>query len=293
MNIDLNIENYNFHDLLELFNLNHNFGENELKKCYKTVLQTHPDKSGLDPNYFLFYTKAFKILKNVFNYKNKKNTSLDEKNAKIEYLAMSEEDAGKQLLVEQLQKKKAGDFNKWFNDTFEKLNLNNNLGGYGDWLESDDGINDEKINSINQLHDKINRKKENLSALVKRGEIDELATIGDTNNLDTDLPEYYSSGVFSKLQYDDLKKAHTESVIPVCDNDYNNVQKFKNISSLRDYRNSQNLKPMSKTEAREKLDNNHDLLDRQNTELAYKLTKQAEESERKNQVLWNTIRSIK
>ena len=264
-----------------------------LKKCYKTVLQTHPDKSGLDPNYFLFYTKAFKILKNVFNYKNKKNTSLDEKNAKIEYLAMSEEDAGKQLLVEQLQKKKAGDFNKWFNDTFEKLNLNNNLGGYGDWLESDDGINDEKINSINQLHDKINRKKENLSALVKRGEIDELATIGDTNNLDTDLPEYYSSGVFSKLQYDDLKKAHTESVIPVCDNDYNNVQKFKNISSLRDYRNSQNLKPMSKTEAREKLDNNHDLLDRQNTELAYKLTKQAEESERKNQVLWNTIRSIK
>ena len=32
MNIDLNIENYNFHDLLELFNLNHNFGENELKK---------------------------------------------------------------------------------------------------------------------------------------------------------------------------------------------------------------------------------------------------------------------
>lgn len=293
MDIDLNIENYNFNDLLELFNLNHNFGETELKKCYRTVLQTHPDKSGLDPNYFLFYTKAFKILKNVYNYKNKKNTSLDEKKSKIEYLAGSDEDAGKKLLVEQLQKKKAGDFNKWFNETFEKLNLNNNTNGYGEWLESNEGLSDESISSLNQLHDKINRRKENLSALVKIENINELETVGETNNLDTDEPEYYSSGVFSKLQYDDLKKAHTESVIPVCENDFNKIQKFNSIGSLRDYRNNQNLKPMSKSEARDKLDKTHDLLDKQNTELAYKLTRQAEESEKKNELLWNTIRSIK
>lgn len=293
MDIDLNIENYDFNDLLDLFNLNHNFGEVELKKCYKTVLQTHPDKSGLNPSYFLFYTKAFKILKNVFNYKNKKNTSLDETKSKIEYLAGSDEDSGKKLLVEQLQKKKAGDFNKWFNETFEKLNLNNNINGYGDWFESDDGLSTEKISSVNQLHDKINRRKENLSALMKVDKIHELESVGDTNNLDTDEPEYYSSGVFSKLQYDDLKKAHTETVIPVCDNDYNKIQKFNNIGKLRDYRNNQNLKPMSKNEARNKLDNNYDLLDKQNTELAYKLTKQAEDSEKKNELLWNTIRSIK
>ena len=132
-----------------------------------------------------------------------------------------------------------------------------------------------------------------MSALVKIENINELETVGETNNLDTDEPEYYSSGVFSKLQYDDLKKAHTESVIPVCENDYNKMKKFNSIGSLRDYRNSQNLRPMSKSEAKDKLNKTHDLLDKQNTELAYKLTRQAEDSEKKNELLWNTIRSIK
>ena len=71
MDIDLDIENYDFNDLLKLFNIDYNFSEYDLKQCYKTVLKTHPDKSGLNKRIFLFYTKAFKILKNIFEYKNK------------------------------------------------------------------------------------------------------------------------------------------------------------------------------------------------------------------------------
>ena len=52
MDIDLDIDNYNFNDLLNLFNIDYNFNEKELKQCYKTVLKTHPDKSGLDQKYF-------------------------------------------------------------------------------------------------------------------------------------------------------------------------------------------------------------------------------------------------
>ena len=117
--------------------------------------------------------------------------------------------------------------------------------------------------------------------------------MSNINELDTDQPESYSAGLFSKLQYDDLKKAHTESVIPVCDNDYNKIKKFNNIGSLRDFRNNQNLKPMGKEQARETLNNNHNNLDKINTELAYKLTRQAEAAEKANTIVWNSIRSIK
>lgn len=294
MDIDLNIENYNFNDLLNLFNLEYNFTERDLKQCYKTVLKTHPDKSGLDQEYFLFYTKAFKVLKNIFEYKNKNTSTLDNKKSKIEYLALSEEDAGKQLLVDNLQKKKSKDFNKWFNETFEKININNDINsGYGNWFKSEEDIADSNIKSVNQLHEKIIQKKEALSALVKVTDINDFNSMSNINELDTDQPESYSAGLFSKLQYDDLKKAHTESVIPVCDNDYNKIKKFNNIGSLRDFRNNQNLKPMGKEQARETLNNNHNNLDKINTELAYKLTRQAEAAEKANTIVWNSIRSIK
>ena len=48
--------------------------------------------------------------------------------------------------------------------------------------------------------------------------------MGNTNELDISQPDSYCANIFSKLQYDDLKKAHTESVIPVCDNDYNKIK---------------------------------------------------------------------
>ncbi len=39
-------------------------------------------------------------------------------------------------------------------------------------------------------------------------------------DLTGDKPSYYESDLFSSLQYDDLKKAHTETVVPVTEQDY-------------------------------------------------------------------------
>ena len=52
---DLNIDNYDLQDLLNLFKLDKNFNEEDLKQAKKIVLKTHPDKSGLNPDYFRFY----------------------------------------------------------------------------------------------------------------------------------------------------------------------------------------------------------------------------------------------
>jgi hypothetical protein len=57
-NMDLNINNYNLDDILKLFNLKHDFGEEEMKYAKRIALKTHPDKSGLKKDVFIFFSKA-------------------------------------------------------------------------------------------------------------------------------------------------------------------------------------------------------------------------------------------
>lgn len=59
--LDLNIHNYELNDLLNLFKLPFHFEESHLKEAKKMVLKTHPDKSGLDKEYFLFFFSSIQI----------------------------------------------------------------------------------------------------------------------------------------------------------------------------------------------------------------------------------------
>lgn len=291
-NLDLDIENYNLEDLLCLFKLDINFGESDLKQIKQIVIKTHPDKSGLDKSYFLFYCKAFKVLKNLLEFKNKKKSNLDEEKSKIEYLALSDEDQGKKALIDNLNKKKSSEFNKWFNEVWEKVNIKDEE-GYGDWFTSNDDLEETSINSVRNMHEKITQKKENLSQIVKKSNLTEICSIGNVNELDNSKPESYSSNLFSKLQYDDLKKTYTETVVPVTNQDFENRQKFNNVNQLTNFRNNQNLDPISKRQAEIFLKNKEELEDQKNIELAYKLTKQSEESEKANNKLWNYLRRLK
>ena len=76
MDIDFNINNYNLDDILNLFKLDKNFTINDLKNAKKYVLMLHPDKSGLDKEYFLFYTKAFRVINNIFEFSKRKQEKL-------------------------------------------------------------------------------------------------------------------------------------------------------------------------------------------------------------------------
>ena len=73
--LDLNIENYELNYILNLFKMPTNFSENDLKDAKKIVLKTHPDKSGLQPDYFRFFSKAYKVLYNIWEFKNKREKS--------------------------------------------------------------------------------------------------------------------------------------------------------------------------------------------------------------------------
>mgnify|MGYP001259173710 FL=1 len=296
MDIDFNINNYNLDDILNLFKLDKNFTINDLKNAKKYVLMLHPDKSGLDKEYFLFYTKAFRVINNIFEFSKRKQEKLDNTNSDIKYSndnILNEN--GNKVIIDNFVEHKGKDFNRWFNKEFEKNNLQDDSvkNGYGDWLTSNDDLDElnQKM-SINQLHDNINEKKKKLSALAKREEIREISH-NSGNLLDTSAPDNYQSDIFSKLQYEDLKLAHTESVVPVTKDDFDNSLKFNNVESYRQYRNSQDVNPINEKESMNYFSNKNSLEDRQALDLAYKLSLQTEESKRFNKNLLSKMKLIK
>ena len=66
--MDLDIANYDYDDIIKLFNISKQFNEDDLKNAKKQVLASHPDKSGLDKSYFLFFSSAYKILFSIYNF---------------------------------------------------------------------------------------------------------------------------------------------------------------------------------------------------------------------------------
>lgn len=293
MSIDLNIDNYNLDDILNLFRIPKDFTEEDLKNAKKVVLQTHPDKSKLPPDYFRFYSKAYKVLFNMWEFKNK-STKV---NANTEYdTSSSIEKSEKQIMDNFLSKtaKDPKDFNKWFNEQFEKnkIQREDEQTGYGDWLRSDEDIDEERKISHTQLGEEIEKKKRQARALVVHNGVNELyANYSGASDL-LGTPGSYSSDLFSSLQYEDLKKAHTESVVPVTMEDYNNVKKFNNVNEYNSYRGSQDVTPLSEIQAREYLMNKSKLQEQQTTERAYKLAREVEESTKKHKEMLGSMMKL-
>jgi len=90
----------------------------------------------------------------------------------------------------------------------------------------------------------LNQRKQeirNKYALVERNELEyaggDLGGSGAGGyDLTRERPQEYSSGIFGNLRYEDLKKAHTETVIPVTEEDYYKTKRFNNINELQTFR---------------------------------------------------------
>ena len=125
----------------------------------------------------------------------------------------------------------------------EKIEREEESRGYGSWLRSDEDLDNENITSLTQLGEEIERKKQKVRALaltMYNGVDDITANYIGASNLTGDAPVSFGSDLFSSLQYEDLRKAHTETVVPVTFEDYNNVKKFNNVNEYNTYRNNHN-----------------------------------------------------
>ena len=191
------------------------------------------------------------------------------------------------------------DFNI-FNEQFEKTRLKTEEEerGYGSWLNSNEDLEDEiegQVKSVADMAKEIDRKKAQMRSLIVHKDIEDIYATGiSASQIVGDAPASYSSDLFSSLPYEDLRKAHTETVIPVTMEDYHNKKKYGSVDEYKQARSIQDFStPMlSEQQSREYLRNRENLQGREATERAYKLAKQTEEAEKKNKEFWSRILHI-
>ena len=290
--MDLDINNYDYEDILKLFNISNNFNEEDLKNSKKMVLSSHPDKSGLDRSYFLFFSSAYKILFNIYNFREKHSSLTNLNNFNNEY-NIEKDKYNEELLNNIINNKSQKDFNKWFNEQFENFKINNDYenNGYGEWLSNHNNDEELKCKDLNSMNKIIEEKKKILrnNLLVNKPNISEF----NNNNycdLTNSKPEDYSSGLFSNFQYEDLKKAHEESIIPVTIDDYKN--NYNSLEDIRLKRSQQNVIPMNEEQSQKYLNENKNNENTISTSRAYKLFKQDEISRKNNDNFWNKLKHL-
>jgi len=326
--LDLNIDNYNLPDILALFNIPTLFNEDDLKRARLAVLKTHPDKCQLPKEYFLFFTKAYRIIHQIYTIRhpatNEHYTQSVERTPRASSAVPSLRCVGKDTLSapytpidggggggaaasaaaaksvvdygrlmrsegyrpdatdeysqathERMKKRldemmgvssagggvgiktttpppaKVSEFNKWFNEKFDQYRLKDEEAetGYDAWFrgtadtdaaiaenaaEDDGGTWTDKVKRLNQRKQELRNKY----ALVERTELEYAGDYGASGGYDLtrERPQEYSSGIFGNLRYEDLKKAHTETVIPVTEEDYYKTKRFNNVNELQTFR---------------------------------------------------------
>lgn len=277
-NIDLNIDNYALTDLLSLFKLDYNFNTDDLKQAKKIVLMTHPDKSKLDKKYFLFFSKAYKMIYSIHQIRTRSHKERPTEYSTEYTTEYNEEyEKEKEQLIQSISKKP--NFNKAFNDFFDNVFIRTEDidNGYGEWLKSNEDINDIKINNMNQMNETFEKKKNEMRDIIIKKDIKEMGEDG-YYDLACNIPENYSSSIFSSLPYEDLKKAHIESVIPVSRRDFEEKIKFTNATDLKRHRDSEHNAPISLNQANEYLDQKKTFENKNDVIRAYELVKQDEQA---------------
>ena len=155
---------------------------------------------------------------------------------------------------------------------FEEYGKNNLENGYSDWLKEKDE-NYKQAKNIGEVNEIIREKKKNLKSLIVTKEISD--SINNSGSLLID-DNNYGSSMFSKLEFNDLKNAYTESVIPVIDEDYKLKKIYKNEGDFILEREN-NLKNIHKNLNHEEIYKKNKINENEiNVRTAYNLAKQEE-----------------
>ena len=295
--LDLNIDNYTLNDLYNLFNipLNGSLNEQLLKSAKQIVLKMHPDKSQLDSKYFLFFSKAYKRLYSIYEFQNKSDKK-NERDLKKDYF----DDSNKAILNNMFETKKElkdpKNFNNWFNEKFDKHKIEDDdtNNGYGDWLKSDEGLYSQEDNvtqsNMNEAFEK--QKKQIQSLSVYNGITDTYAAFSSGGSLLGSQSGNFSSSSSAGLGFTDLRQAHIETIIPISQDDYEKIPKYRNMNEYKTNRDRVDITPLSKTEAEQILLQNNRNLDQESAAMAYKYAKDAERAKANQRSFWGDIKQL-
>jgi hypothetical protein len=290
--IDLDINNYDLNDIINLFGITNSITDTELKYAKNKMLKIHPDKSGLHPKFFRFYNEAYKMLYLIWEFKQKGNT----KNSEYSY---QEFDLHKNEMLNKWMKDNNFEnktFNDWFNKEFDNYYIHNEKEekGYETWLRTSPTENYEDVKDLRTMNYVIDEKKKRLRelSLIQKKEVEDIWNVSKINatNLSPEAPDCYDSDLFSSLSYQDLQKAHTESIIPITIEDYENKQKFENVNEFISFRNNQNIQPM--LEGEQYLNEQKRKEEETSIRVAFHLAKQTEQVKQNNELFWKNFQLL-
>uniref|UniRef100_A0A6C0LZX3 J domain-containing protein n=1 Tax=viral metagenome TaxID=1070528 RepID=A0A6C0LZX3_9ZZZZ len=287
--LDLNIDNYSLEDILNLFNLNLIYTKEDLKNAKKKALKTHPDKSGLERSVFIFFSKAYNILSKLYKLKNRTEKKVE--NIDYDENDMEESQGNKELLQMKLKNLDKKNFNTWFNKLFEKSNGKLNANGHGDWLKSSEGLSDLKASNKSEFDEIFKNKKRESRELIIKKDIQDIVMNNGCSMLDNN-ETIYSSDIFSKLQYDDVKKVHMETVIPVTEQDFTEKKRFDNVEQYIRHRKSDEGNIPTLSYSKKQLNKNQNSSEIMNTKRAYNLLMEDNEMKMKNNMWWKNLKLL-
>ena len=284
--LDLDLDNYSLENLYHLFNIHEgNLCEESLKSAKQIVLKMHPDKSHLDSKYFLFFSKAYKRLFNIYEFQNK---SIKKQHKDEDFFDESNTNILNNMFENNKELKDPKNFNSWFNEAFQKHRVENPIEeGYGEWLKSDEGFISVNENvTKGNMNEVFEQKKKQIQAMtVYTGVTDMFASTLGGSLLDGEHN-------FSTDNYTDLRQAYTETLIPVTMDDYNNMQKFNNISEYKRHRDQVDTTPLTKEAANNKLLQQQQQHEQHSAALAFKYAKEAEKVKEKQNGFWSDLKKI-
>lgn len=289
MDLDLNIENYNLQEILNLFKLSLNFNDVDLKNAKKYVCKLHPDKCKLPKEYFIFFAKAYKYVEQIYEFRKRKNSE------NTEYDTLIDDDNSLYDKVSEISKR--NDFHNWFNKMFEEHQIKENDNGYEEWLKGDNNIHYDEASNTSQLQSNFHKYKTSaMKDIVVHKDINDIC-----NNISTggsvinkqNINDYSNNDIFSnKLNFNDVKRAHTESFIPVTENDYKNRTKYNNEMELKIERGKSMYIP-SMEESNKIIKEKRTIEDNLATKDAYDLLKHQEEQNKQNELFMKNLRLLK
>jgi hypothetical protein len=229
--MDLDIAHYSYDDLRALLELPSPYTKEQWKASMSVVKQTHPDKSGLDKEYFIFFRRAHVLLGAALQTRGVRGEE-------EELLGASEREC-----IEQMPEQ---EFRSWFNRTFEEL-CKEEKAGYGDWLAGDEGtVTVERGGDVHSYFEKQRVSAVGRADLVVCDAGESFDTLGTT-------PASYSAPLFSALQYDDVRIAHSQTFIPVGQQDFARAGQHETVEERRQVRSTNDGAPQTAAAANSQL----------------------------------------
>ena len=258
---NLDIHMYSLDEILGMFDMTYNITIDDLKRAKKVVLMTHPDKSGLDSNYFLFYKKAFDIVLKFHEQQERQSRVVPTEEQKyIPTNAAGLNKAAVKQVSSVVSEMEAQAFQSKFNQLFED-NMSRKIDETrNDWFKTDEPsvkiVGKATKQNMNEMFEQV-KTVQSKNVLAQYRGVQELGGSSGSrlyDDIEEPTDEYVSCDPFAKLKFDDLRKVHKDqTVFGVGEQDFAKVKQFASVDQFMKERDRQNMNPLEKSKAEKML----------------------------------------